>query len=76
MDLVCNAVAENDGLKSVFGVRGCFLAHFKAENKFNPMHTPLLENTISEEIGFTSVNQLKCQNDIVLSGGPSLIKGG
>ena len=73
---MCNAVAENDGLKYVFGVRGCFLAHFKAENKFYLMHTPLLENKISEGISFTSENQPKCQSDIVLSGGPSLIKGG
>ena len=42
------AVTENAGLKSVFRVRGCYLAHFKAENKLYPMHTPLPENEISD----------------------------
>ena len=37
-----NAVTENDGLKSVFGLRSWFLAQIKAENMLYPMHTPQL----------------------------------
>jgi len=39
---VYNAVTENDGLKSVFGLRSWFLAQIKAENMLYPMHTPQL----------------------------------
>jgi hypothetical protein len=45
-------------------------------NKFYPMHTPVIESWLSEGLGCTSEKQLKCQNDSVLSGGPSSIKGG
>ena len=38
-----NAVTENDGLKSVFGLRSWFLAQIKAENMLYPMHTPQFE---------------------------------
>jgi len=40
---VYNAVTENDGLKSVFGLRSWLLAPIKAENMLYLMHTPQLE---------------------------------
>ena len=59
-----NTVMENAGLNSVFNLRGCYLASFKAVDQFYPTHTSLIENEISGGLIFMSGSQLECQNDM------------